>query len=282
MTLVAHIRWVARRVWLFLLFEHFTLNIGGARSASTITSMLVVLSSVNATCGVTTASSVRHLSLQSCAPLGGVQVVALATAEPETSSQAAHQALASTSVVFNGCDVAVVPNITVTNLKLINFTTFTWTLTQNVTTAKGIALIPSSADNSTAVRDSPLGNNTASMPSAAATVAATAATSAATNVSASAYLSSKAPGVLVVPLGKNVTESLTVVSEITRLPGVDNGLFGLEGQVVASAPGKDPLEVAGGLTIWTFWGAAPPICCFVVFKSAHPSAHLLGTSCHVI
>jgi hypothetical protein len=48
---------------------------------------------------------------------------------------------------------------------------------------------------------------------------------------------------LVIPANKN--ESVKLVTEITRLPGVENGLFGLEGQVVASAPGNDPLDVTG-------------------------------------
>jgi hypothetical protein len=49
--------------------------------------------------------------------------------------------------------------------------------------------------------------------------------------------------VLVIPADKN--ESVTIVTEIMRLPGVENGLFGLEGQVVASAPGKEPLDITG-------------------------------------
>jgi hypothetical protein len=52
--------------------------------------------------------------------------------------------------------------------------------------------------------------------------------------------------VLVVPPENDASESVTLVTQITRLPGVENGLFGLEGQVVASAPGKDPMEVTGG------------------------------------
>jgi hypothetical protein len=58
-------------------------------------------------------------------------------------------------------------------------------------------------------------------------------------------VSRRAPGVLVLPVSTSVTERVTVSNDIIRLPGVSGALFGLEGQLVASAPGSTPLEVAG-------------------------------------
>jgi hypothetical protein len=50
---------------------------------------------------------------------------------------------------------------------------------------------------------------------------------------------------LVIPAEKDTTESVTLTTQVTRLAGVQNGLFGLEGQVVVSAPGKEPVDVTG-------------------------------------
>lgn len=175
----------------------------------------------------------------------------MATAEPEGSSQGVFQALASTMVTFDGCNVAAIPSLTLRNIKAINYTTFSWTLNQVVTTSKGsVVLTPRANDSSTAKQMSSASatlNSSSSngRPSAAATAAATAMSATPINVSASAQLAHKVPGVLVVPVGKDVSARVVVVSEISRLPGVDNGLFGLEGQLVASAPGKEAMEVAG-------------------------------------
>jgi hypothetical protein len=45
-----------------------------------------------------------------------------------------------------------------------------------------------------------------------------------------------------------MSESVTIVSQFTRLPGVDNVLYGLEGRLLASAPSNRPMEVAGEAT----------------------------------
>jgi len=174
----------------------------------------------------------------------------MATAEPEGSSQGAQQVLSAATVTFSGCSSTAVPSLTLKDLKAINFTTFTWTLNHTVLTSKGVNLLPplndsSSSSASSSASSSSTSDKASSAPSVASTAAATATSAAAVNASASAFLSRSAPGVLVIPRGKDVSESLTVVSEITRLPGVEGGLFGLEGQLVASAPGKEPLEVAG-------------------------------------
>lgn len=168
--------------------------------------------------------------------------------------------LASTTVTFNGCSstAGAVPSITLKDLKLINFTTYTWTLQQSAVTSSGVTLMPASNDTSGAVVSSNAGSNTdssSSSPAAptkataatatAATAAAASTTTAAVNASASPYLARMAPGVLVISAEKNATESVTLTTQVTRLAGVPNGLFGLEGQVVVSAPGKDPLDVTG-------------------------------------
>ena len=168
----------------------------------------------------------------------------MATAEPEASTQGAQQVLSSASVSFTGCKTTAVPSIKISELKAINFTTYTWTLNQSIVTSQGVNLLPRINDSSSSGSGSNASSSAA--PSASASAAAVAASaSAAVNASASPYLSSKAPGVLVVPLGKDVSASVTLVTDITRLPGVTNGLYGLEGKVVVSAPDKEPLQVTG-------------------------------------
>lgn len=72
-----------------------------------------------------------------------MQVVSLATVEPEGASQGAQQVLSSASVPFNGCNgtAAAVPSITINGLKMINFTTFTWTLNHSAVTSSQVTVI---------------------------------------------------------------------------------------------------------------------------------------------
>jgi hypothetical protein len=84
-------------------------------------------------------SCFKHL-LTAAGAYFSLQVVSLATVEPEGASQGAQQVLSSASVPFNGCNgtAAAVPSITINGLKMINFTTFTWTLNQSAVTSSQV------------------------------------------------------------------------------------------------------------------------------------------------
>jgi hypothetical protein len=171
----------------------------------------------------------------------------MATVEPEGSAQGAQQALASASVTFAGCqdNATVTPSLILTGVKALNYTTYTWGATQSVTLQPLRVSLTRARQQQQPQRPTAAAAAGGPASSSNADAAAAGAAAAAVNVSAIPLISRRAPSTLVVPVGQGVTSRLVVSNNVTRLPGVTGSLFGLEGQLVASAPGRAPMPVTG-------------------------------------
>jgi hypothetical protein len=164
-----------------------------------------------------------------------IQVISVATVDPQESSQQEVTAIAFGTATFSGCkSSAATPIMSLREVRSLNFTVFSWNVTK-------LALNPANGSREPTPRET-ITSQALVFPSAAADaiVAADGTTVDVITPPPLVIETVKQPLRVRSPKG---TAQLPMAVVITRLPAVSGALFGLAGKVLAGSPNKQKLAV---------------------------------------